>query len=394
MKFLIILFTVNLFTSLTHAQKAMPLSSADSVLYKVYKTLHSLKSIKYDNIRELNYASENYHNVSAWTSYYDFQSADTLIGLKYQIEDLTSKSIFNGTESFELNKKVRTIQINDHPIKKNFDGHSFFYNSIITLRNVLPLLINDKTATKSVADTVINDTSYVLITVNIGKRRIQYLGNDFDAMQTKTNFIYKIAVREDNYLPYEVLQMYDVSPDFIKTTFVNIESNPAAPSEISWYYSTYTNDYKKAVSKTAPQLIAVGSLAPEWKLETYDNNKTIALSDLRGQVILLDFWIRNCGPCIASMPHLNELQNKFKDKNFKIISINSYDSKTDVSWFCNKFKTNYTVLLNGKSIAEKYGVDGYPTFFIIDHTGKILYVNTGYNASIQLEVEKVIQKAL
>jgi hypothetical protein len=46
MKFLIILFTVNLFTSLTYAQKSMPLSSADSVLYKVYKTLHSLKSIK------------------------------------------------------------------------------------------------------------------------------------------------------------------------------------------------------------------------------------------------------------------------------------------------------------------------------------------------------------
>jgi thiol-disulfide isomerase/thioredoxin len=381
--------------NLTQAQKVIPSSSADSILNKVYIALHSLKSIKYDDIRELNYPSENYHNVSAWTSYYDFHSADTLTGFKYQIEDSTSKQIFNGTENFSLDKQSKTIQINDHPVKKNFDGLSFFYNSIVTLRNVLPLLINDKTATKVIADTVINGTSYSLITVNIGKRRIQYLGNDFDAMQTKSNFIYKIAVRKDSYLPFIILQINDLDKDFIKTTFDNLEINPVAPSELSWYYSTYTNDYKQAVSKTAPQLIAVGSLAPEWKLKTYDDNRTIALSDLKGQVILLDFWIRNCGPCIASIPHLNELQDKFKEKNFKVISINSYDSKTDVSWFCNKFKTNYTVLLNGKAVAEKYGVNGgYPSFIIIDKTGKILYSHTGYSISVQSEVEEIIQKAL
>lgn len=161
MKFVII-FT--LFTSMTHAQKTKPVSSADSVLSNVYKTLNGLKNIKYYGTRELNYASENYRNVSSWTSYYDFQSTDTLTGFRYQIDDAVSKSIFNGTESFHLNKTAKTIHINDHPIKKNFDDLSYLYNSIITLRNVLPLLINDKTATKSVLDTVTNNTSYILIT--------------------------------------------------------------------------------------------------------------------------------------------------------------------------------------------------------------------------------------
>lgn len=288
----------------------------------------------------------------------------------------------------------KTIDISDHPLKTSFDHLSFFYNSIISLRNVLPLLINDSTSRKSIADTVINNTNYSLVTVNIGKRRIQNLGNAFDAMQTKDAFIYKIAVRKDNYLPYQVVQMYDLSRDFIKTTFASIESNPAAPGELSWYYSTYTNDYKKPVDKAAPRLLSVGSLAPQWKLEAFDSNKTVALSDFKGQVILIDFWIKNCGPCIASMPHLNELQNKFRNKNFKIISINSYDSKADVSWLTNKFKTNYTVLLNGKQSAEKYGVEGFPTFFIVDRTGKIIYVNTGYNEAIHSEVEKIIQAAL
>jgi len=120
----------------------------------------------------------------------------------------------------------------------------------------------------------------------------------------------------------------------------------------------------------------------------------ISLDELKGKVILLDFWIKNCGPCIQSVPHLNELQNKFKGKNLKIISINSYDSKEEVSWFCNKHKTDYTVLLNGKAVAGKYGVSGFPAFFIIDKTGKIIYSHAGYETSIGSEIEQVIKNAL
>lgn len=159
MKFLLLLLVINLFVGSPHAHKATPLSPADSVLYKVYNALQRLKSIRYENIRELNYASENYHQVSVWTSYYDFSSTDTLVGFKYQVEDSLSKSVFNGTERFDLNKKERTIDLNEQPIGKNFERLSFFYNSIITLRNILPLLISDKTATKAIGDTVIHHTA-------------------------------------------------------------------------------------------------------------------------------------------------------------------------------------------------------------------------------------------
>ncbi|MFT4155764.1 TlpA family protein disulfide reductase [Parafilimonas sp.] len=394
MKFIVAFFSANLFFNLSHAQNILSSSlSVDSVLNKASRKLHSLKSIKYDDIRELNYASENYHNNSVWTSYYDFQSQDTLIGFKYQIEDSTAKMIFNSTESFDLDKKSKTIQINDHPVRNNFNGLSFFYNSIITLRNVLPLLLKDKIALKTITDTTINGAPYILVTVNIGKRRIQYLGKGFDTMQTKTNFIYKIAFQKNSYLPYEVLQMYDVSPDFIKTTFINIDTTPPVPSELSWYYTTYLNDYKQ-INKTSLQLAPVGSLAPPWKLESYNSKQMISLSDFKGKVILLDFWIKNCGPCIQSVPHLNKLEAKFKNEKFSVISINSYDTKSDISWFCNKFKTAYTVLLNGKEVADKYGINGYPTFVIIDKTGKIIYTQVGYGPSVQSAIEQVIHNAL
>ena len=378
-----------------YSQNAIsPLEKPNSILIKISQKLSSLKNIRYDNTRELNYSSENYRYISKWTGYYDFQSKDTINGFKYQIADSTSKQFFNGTEKFDLDTKLKTISIDDHPNKKTISELSALYNSIITLKNVLPLLILDKTATKYVNDTTINNTPYTVINVNIGKRRIQNLGFGFDTMKTKSNFIYKIIVAKNNYLPFAVLQTNDLNSDFIKTSFTSIETNTTSPSELSWYYSTYTNDYKLAGQRPNEQLVSNGSLAPEWKLKIYNNNKTISLSDLKGQIILLDFWIKNCGPCIQSVPHLNKLQNKFKNKNFKLISINSYDSKEDVNWFCNKHKADYPVLLNGKSVAEKYGVSGFPTFFIIDKAGKIIYSKAGYDESIQSEVERIISAAL
>lgn len=120
----------------------------------------------------------------------------------------------------------------------------------------------------------------------------------------------------------------------------------------------------------------------------------ISLNDQRGKVILLDFWIKNCGPCIESVPHLNSLKEKFKSSNFEIISINSYDTKEEVNWFCNKHKSNYEVLLNGKEVAEKYGVSGFPAFFIIDKTGRIIFSHSGFGNSVNSAIEKVIKDAL
>lgn len=99
MKSLSFLFAIGLLIASTHAQNTNSSSAADLVLSNTHKALQNLKSIKYDQLRELNYVSENYRNLSMWTCYYDFNSTDTLIGFKYQVEDSTSKSVFNGTKA-------------------------------------------------------------------------------------------------------------------------------------------------------------------------------------------------------------------------------------------------------------------------------------------------------
>ncbi len=365
----------------------------DSVLIKLSNTLNGLRNIKYEITRELNYSSENYHNLSSWSVYCDFGSKDTLIGFKYQINDSSVKQIFNGTEKFDIDIKNKTISVSYHPDKEIFNGLSALYNSIITLKNVLPILIVDKTIIKTINDTILNNTLYTVVCINAGKRRIQYLGSGFDSMTTKYDFIYKIILDKNSYLPVEVIQKNNLNSDFIKTSFSNLKTNIVPPSELTWYYSTYTDKYKLSEQKSVGQPLSNGTLAPDWKLGIY-NNKDISLNELKGQVILLDFWIKNCGPCIQSVPFFKELQNKFKDKNFKLISINSYDSEEDIAWFCNKHQINYMVLINGESVANEYRVSVFPTFFIIDKSGKIIYSHIGYDASKQQEIEQIIDDSL
>ncbi len=365
-------------------------ASPDSILSEVSRKLNNLKKFEYENTRELNYPSENYHYTSSWKVFYDLETTDTLTGFKYQVEDSTSKEIYNGSEKFRLEKKTRTMQIDDHPGKSNFQHLSFLYNSIITLRNILPLLINDPTVTRTAIDTTARGIPCTQITLDLGKRRIQNLGHALDPMDTKYNFIYKILVQKADGLPYETIQANDANSDRITTTFIRLQANPVVPDELSWYYSTYVNSYRRTEDKaTSPRLIAAGAQAPTWKLESPTNNTTISLDDLKGQVILLDFWIKNCGPCIQSVPHLNQLKEKFKDRPVKIISINAYDSKADIAWFCNKHNIQYTVLSNGQAVAKEYGAADFPTLVIIDKSGKVVYTHTGFDGSTPSTIEEI-----
>ena len=165
MKYIIILSLLVLKNDSIYSQ-----ISVDSILRRAYKNLNSLNTLQYHNTRELNYSSENYHHISKWDVYHDFQNPDAKIGFRYQIEDSTSKQVFNGTEKFDLDKKMKTIKVETDPDARSLNEPSAFYNSMITLRNVLPLIIEDQSATKAIADTTINNTNYTSITVNIGKR--------------------------------------------------------------------------------------------------------------------------------------------------------------------------------------------------------------------------------
>ncbi|HET9430879.1 MAG TPA: TlpA disulfide reductase family protein, partial [Chitinophagaceae bacterium] len=143
--------------------------------------------------------------------------------------------------------------------------------------------------------------------------------------------------------------------------------------ENSWYYSTYLKHFKPSSEKRM-LLIKANTIAPDWEAVYFNAHDTISLSKFKGKVVLLEFWIKNCGYCIAAVPELNSLIEKHKSTNFTVIGINRHDKQEDVNFFYQKNQPNFkTVFDNNGSISAAYGIDGFPTIVIIDKKGIVLY---------------------
>jgi uncharacterized protein (TIGR03435 family) len=134
------------------------------------------------------------------------------------------------------------------------------------------------------------------------------------------------------------------------------------------------------IGETAPALKLTGLLQASGKLEQN-------LKSLQGKVVVLEFWATWCAPCIAAMPHLNDLSEKFKGKGVQFISIT--DEPTEkANHFLKKRKINGWVGIDGdKAMHEAYGVHAIPFTVIIGSNGKVL----GYPESKNLSEEMLAQ---
>ena len=96
------------------------------------------------------------------------------------------------------------------------------------------------------------------------------------------------------------------------------------------------------------------------------------LQDLRGKVVLVNFWATWCPPCRKEMPDLDALYNKYKDQGFVVLAI-SDEEAAKVSPFISEHKISYPVLLDpGRKVNDAFIVEGIPKSFVYDRSGKMV----------------------
>ena len=149
------------------------------------------------------------------------------------------------------------------------------------------------------------------------------------------------------------------------------------------------------VPHKAPEPLAEGTSAPDWSLPTLTGD-TVRLADLRGKVVLLDFFYKSCAPCCAALPILQSLHEKYKDRGVVVVGIDPYDNpvKDEMVTFLAKRGITYTVLFSDHKLTETYHVHGFPTLFILDRDGKIVDIHTGFSKEMGTELEEQLQKML
>ncbi|PKL84036.1 MAG: alkyl hydroperoxide reductase [Ignavibacteriae bacterium HGW-Ignavibacteriae-3] len=120
------------------------------------------------------------------------------------------------------------------------------------------------------------------------------------------------------------------------------------------------------------------ALAPDFTLPTSDG-KVITLSDLKGKVVIIDFWATWCPPCRKGIPDLIQLKKKYGAKGFEIVGISvDTDTKDEVVPFIKDWKINYPVVYGNMNVYQQYGgIRAIPTSFVIDKKGKIVATYEG-----------------
>ncbi len=342
------------------------------IFRKFSQKLQSLKTVNYHYTREFTYPAEDYHSKSEGEMYIDFSKENDLVGFRYQYKDQDGFSVFNNSGFFETSAADRTIHIKNRMKAADFEGLSALYNSIITLRNILPAVIGDKNIVKDVKDTLIGKKHFYLLNFTMQNRFPNYLGTGFTATTEKITFYNKLIVDRKSFMPVSFIQLKKGSRDVNRTGFSDIVVDPVPPSDSSWYYSSYLKEYRQE-EKNVPKIISMGQSAPDFTLDKIATAGKVSLHEYKGKIILLEFWIRNCSYCINAVPELNRLHRKYDPSKFKLLAVNTTDSRKSIEQFILKHQVNYDVLSGEETVNKNYGISAFPQMVLIDKNGVVIY---------------------
>jgi thiol-disulfide isomerase/thioredoxin len=143
-----------------------------------------------------------------------------------------------------------------------------------------------------------------------------------------------------------------------------------------------------------PGLLVPGSAAPAWTLKDAAG-KDVSLSDFAGKVVVLDFWGSWCPPCRAAMPSVEKIHQKYKDKGVVVIGLN-YERRPDAdpAKFMRDNGFTYRLVRGAETIAGDYKVPGWPTFYVVDTKGKIVWGSVGFDKSHAEQHERDMSDAI
>ena len=194
----------------------------------------------------------------------------------------------------------------------------------------------------------------------------------------------------------EAMQLFKTAQTTAGTDF----RDPALRNQVTGFLKNRERQFK-IWGETAPEIEVDKWVADK----NADESSANSLSQMRGKVVLLDFWATWCKPCFASFPELTEWYGTYTNQGLNIIGMTRYygfagglgaDENGEFA-FLQKFKRierlpyPFAVAKNLKNY-DNYGVFGLPTIVLIDKKGIVRYVDTG--ARNEKEVEKMIQKLL
>lgn len=320
--------------------------------------------------------------------------ADTVFFAKFLFK--REDSLIQQTRYYEGEK----LYVFDHRLKKctRFDPHQgetypvsssqdgSVINTYFRDINKLAAKLNRKDILKQYHDS----SGYMILTLRYpdfedytGRKEKIYVNTSTNILEKITFEIHhKDQIQRNQWLIKNVVFDKVTSKDFEKV---------ARP-----LFDTYTLTDFKRPSPDYYKLLENGNTAPplEGRYYPHYENKEVLLPS---KILVLYFWYTRCAYCVKSIPHLNLLQQKYND-HLQVTGVNPVEinpeDKDRIEGFMKRNHVSYPILIADK-VPEAYNITGYPTLYVIDTQGKIIFSKLGAgDAETFSELDKIIVHTL
>lgn len=318
------------------------LGEVDTFFYQLRLQKHPNKYFEYNYIgsnkdSELSYLNDVLSSINHKDSTFTIQSEEN----KMEFINLASENMYLDFSAVNLFKKSPWIYKQDTTI--NGKTHlNFYWVQMDTVINEKKIYLENHM--------FINPAN---LTVNLVSRRLYHDGK-------------RSQLIENFFEEYEFSSIKD-----------SLRINPP---------KGYLSKIDGQTDKESPKILAKGEIAPDFELKDLDGN-TVKLSDFRGKKVLLDFSMINCGWCKIALEEFSKPNFEFA-ANMVPLYVNPVDPKEKMEKYVSRVTVPFPVLIDAKSVGEAYGVSGYPTFFLIDESGKIENVEVGYSDELMVKLNK------
>ena len=340
----------------------------------------SFKKLKVDSLY-----SSAFHYTTMW-------SDSTTFEVLYTGDDFVTATSMDSTATI-MSKSVWAEEINSF-------AHNYKFYSPLTNKESAPLphgddFTDNQHVFKFIGEENLNGVLCFHIQVN------EIPENDSTEAMKTLRQEYHYWIKKEDMIPiqysigFDLVMANDTMYQYEKIVLNKYEINNLKDENILTLNSLPTHyKMKDYVPYKSPDLLKKNTIAPNWELLSLTDEK-ISLESLQGQLVLIDFFYKACYPCMQALHLLQALSEKYKSKGLRVIGIDPYDNKDDdIASFLSKRGVTYTVLLGGKDVAEDYHVSGYPTMYLIDKTGKIIFIQEGYGKEVDDVLDEIIKKNL